>query len=161
MLRIAKPIVIFLVMVAMLSLPATSLASENVKNIKIPIADIFYFGHCGSEGGELVSFEGRVNMVVREDVYTPGGVHQNYHTNWMRVQGTGLTTGRRYVVTEVFNLQTNGSQGAWEYTYSTGLKIISQGSGDNYIAHNTIHLIWGPDGEVRADFAFISAECQG
>ena len=162
MVRIAKPIVVFVVMVAILSLPATIMAKANVISYTITLDDVLYFGHCAAEGeGEEVHFEGRVHIVVREDVHTPGGRHQTYHTNWMGVQGTGLTTGNLYVVTEIFNLNSNGSQGAYEATYSTGFKIISQGSGDNYIAHNTIHRTLGPDGEWRVWFEFLSAECQG
>jgi hypothetical protein len=162
MVRIAKPIVIFLVMLAILSLPATTVASEKVITYTIPVDDVHYFGECSPEGeGEEVHFEGTLLIVVREDVWTPGGVHQNFHEIWMGVHGTGLTTGDKYVRTGVFNLETNASQGACEYTYSTGMKIIRQGTGDNYVVHNTIHLIWGPDGEVRAWIEFLSAECRG
>jgi hypothetical protein len=162
MAKTAKPIVVFLVMVAILNLPMTTMASENVISITIPLDDVLYFGDCAPEGqGEEVSFEGRIRLVVREDVYTPGGTHQVYHTNWMGVQGTGMTTGDRYVLTEVFNLTANGSRGAYEYTYATGFRIVSQASGDNYILYNTIHLTEGPDGEVQAWIEFLRAECQG
>lgn len=162
MVRMAKPILVSLVMVAILSLPATTMASENVISFTIPLDGVLYFGHCASEGeGEEVAFAGRAHIVVREDIWTPGGGHQVYHSNWMGVRGTGLTTGNLYVVREVFNLTASAPRGAYEYTYSTGFRIINQGSGDNYVAHNTIHLTLGPDGEVRAWIEFLRAECQG
>jgi hypothetical protein len=160
--KTAKRIMILLVMVAILSLPATTLASWNVISYTIPVDDFHYFEECSSEGeGELVHFEGEVHIVVREDIWMPNGGHQNFHENWMGVQGTGMTTGDKYVRTGVFNLNTNVTRGAYEYTYSTGMKIVRQGSGDNYIVHNTIHLTLGPDGEVRAWIEFLSAECRG
>jgi hypothetical protein len=163
MVRIAKPIVVFVVMVAILSLPATTMASENVITTKESLeGQGTVFPACSPDGeGEWVNYEGTVRIVVREDVSTPGGIHQNFHTNWMGVRGIGATTGNLYVMTGVFNLHTNGSQGAYGYTYATGMTIISPASGDNYIVHNTIHLTWGSDGEVHAEIEFLRAECRG
>jgi hypothetical protein len=65
----AKPIVIFFVIVAILGLPSTTVASEKVISISVPVHEEFYLGHCDSEGQEeeYVVFDGTTQLVVRED----------------------------------------------------------------------------------------------
>jgi len=161
----SKRVLIFFVIVAILSLPATSQASEKVLSYTYPIQATTYFGICPPEGeGEGVAFEGTGHVVLREDVFTPGGIHQNYHDNLMDLRGTGMTTGNLYRFVGVFNLHTNVSQSgesAWEYEITQIGKIVSQGSGDNEYQHAVTKLTVGPNGITHAEFQFVREGCEG
>jgi hypothetical protein len=161
----AKRVAILFVILAILGLPATTEASEGVVSYKLPVQGDMYYGNCAPEGGgEVVVFEGTFHVVLREDVSTPGGVHQNYHDGHMGVQGTGLTTGKKYLFVGGFNLTTNWTEtGAsrWEYTIIQTGQIISQGSGDNQYLHVITKLTVVPGGEAHAEFQFVSEGCKG
>ena len=161
MATIARRAIALFALVALLSLPTTSVASRVI-SYEIPVDTLMFYAECPSPPEEI-AFEGTLHVVLREDPTTPGGVHQLYHTN-ARISGTGMATGNRYRWVDSFNLHTNASQsdsGAYEYEITQVHRIISQGSGDNFHLQVVTKLTIPPDGEPSTEFQFIEEVCRG
>jgi hypothetical protein len=56
-------------------------------------------------------------------------------------------------------METYTGRVGYEYTYVNNFKIVGQGSGNNFMIHETLHLTVNPDGTLTAYVDNYSAEC--
>lgn len=108
--------------------------------------------------GEFVHFVGTVYVAFGEVVDGSGGLHLTVQFRG-RLDGVGLTSGRKYSInnssTESFNLNSNN----WQFndTFTQHWKLISQGSADNGYVRQVFHVALNANGELTS-FQIIDQE---
>lgn len=111
--------------------------------------------------GEDVTVSGYFQVVFHITEDANGGIHVAVEGNASQVSGVG-TSGTKYRATggfwEEFNVPAGG---AIDYTLVDVINLISQGSGDNFAFHVTLHFTVDANGNPTAEVVNISAECRG
>ncbi|MBI2852663.1 MAG: hypothetical protein HYX84_06145 [Chloroflexi bacterium] len=134
--------------------------AEVVTNISVPI-NVLVFVPCANGGaGELVSLSGNLHVLVTVTEDEAGGFHLSASNNPQGISGTGLTTGANYRGTGVTRQELNLTNGASEVTFVNNFRIIGQGTGNNFLVHQTVHLTVNANGEVTADVVIDSVDCK-
>jgi hypothetical protein len=91
-----------------------------------------------------------------------GGFHEVFHFNTQALEGTGLTTGTKYVGrfsdTFTFNVKPPFPS---ELTAVGTFTLNSLGQAPNFLVHSTIHLTVNANGVPTAEFAHFNSECTG
>jgi hypothetical protein len=128
-------------------------------SVNTPI-DLYAYVACANNGaGELVYLSGTVHDIVQGTFDSNGGLHFSLQTNPQEVSGVGLTTGDKYQGTGVTRSDLNVIVG-FEETYVNNFRIIGQGSGNNFLVHENMHLTVTANFEITADVDNVSVECQ-
>jgi hypothetical protein len=106
---------------------------------------------------EDVAFEGRLHVLVKgePDQFT-------VHTNGQSVQGVGVTSGDRYVLTEQEKSQTQVSGTDQTQLFDFRFHMVRQGSADNFFYRALIVFTLDLDGEILgADVIREDIQCRG
>lgn len=100
-------------------------------------------------------------LVDRFGADAAGGSHVRLLAVSKAVSGTGVTTGTTYRITgnEVFVL--NESEDGSEFLLRVGTNLISQGSGDNFVASFLLKVTIDATGTPKAEFVRGSDDCRG
>lgn len=136
-------------------------ATAYTSNEKIP-ADLVVFIPCANGGaGENVDLSGFLHAVTHVTV-TGNNFHVKYHTQPQGISGVGETTGDKYQGTGETQEQYGGSfvNGQYEDTYVNNFKIIGQGTGNNYLIHENLHVTINANGEVTTLIDNFTADCK-
>jgi hypothetical protein len=130
-----------------------------IQNVRVPLAGSTV-NLCAEEGPETIAFEGTSHLTLRQlEGDEPGELDS--HLNFEGVEGIGLTTGDRYVVTAAVNGVTQLTQGADVVTVTRMLNLVSAGSGDNLLLRARFVLVRNANGEVTASRGDFQIECAG
>ncbi|HYJ64423.1 MAG TPA: hypothetical protein VEV62_11805 [Parafilimonas sp.] len=136
-------------------------AEVSTSNEKIP-ADLLIFIPCANGGaGEYVELSGFLHATTHVTV-TGNNFHVKYHTQPQGISGVGQTTGDKYQATGVTQEQYGGSfvNGQYEDTYVNNFKIIGQGTGNNYLIHESLHVTINANGTVTTLIDNFTADCK-
>lgn len=112
--------------------------------------------------GEDIHISGNIHMINTKTIDASGGVHMIMHQNDQDVSGVGLTSGDKYQVQggeHIEFISQDGTAGTYKGTVT--MKLISKGSGDNFILHKVIHATIDADGIMTITFDKDITKCQG
>jgi hypothetical protein len=109
----------------MLAVALSPVANAATNQIRTPV-DTFIFSQCT---GEAIHIEGTVHTTVKVTQNQDGSTTIRFHFNYQGVQGTGVDTGRKYVVNSAGKQQQHvESADTFELSGMDKFKLIAQGS---------------------------------
>jgi hypothetical protein len=136
-------------------------ASEGAISVSVPQDGRIVPNDCN---GELVEVSGDLHFVFNVVLNPRGGITVVSSDNPQGITGVGLTTGTQYQGTGgARNIIAIGSPttSALSFTIISNFRLVSEGSSDNFLVHETIHFTLTPDGEVTAEVVKLEATCKG
>jgi len=138
---------------------AAAQATTFKTNIQVPVDEIVPFVTIPC-AGEDVALSGTLHILIRGTIDDNGGVHSKFHFQPQGVKGLGLTTGDKYQATGVTQETINATGLPFTRTFVNNFRIIGPGPGNNFLAHDTVHLTINANGTATAVVANSSAECK-
>jgi hypothetical protein len=149
------------VVVALAALAAAPVQAVVTENDSIDI-DLEVFVPCANgEVGELVELNGPLHILL---TFTINGnnISGKTHFQPQGISGVGLDTGDRYQATGVTQDHFKGSfnNGQFNETFVNNFRIIGQGSGNNFLVHESFHLTITANGAVTAVHDNFSIDCK-
>lgn len=145
-------------LISMLTLPG--FAAVQVNNSSAIALTMFV--PCAAGGtGENVDLHGRLHTLIS---YTINGnrVSGAFHVQPQGISGVGEITGQKYrgtgVTAETFAGSFRNSEN--NNSFINNFRIIGQGSGNNYIVHETLHFAINADGNVSVFHDNFSIDCK-
>jgi hypothetical protein len=138
----------------------TAFAGADVvtTNEMIPYQDSV-FVPCANDGaGEWVDLSGTLHVLFHTTVHD-SAFHTKAHYQPQGVTGIGRITGDKYQATGVTQDNYNGNVGT-QHTFVNNFRIIGQGSGNNLLVHQLVHMTVNANGEVTASVDNLSVECK-
>jgi hypothetical protein len=147
-----------LVALAVSIAPAGAAVQVNDKtNVNLTI-----FVPCAAGGaGEVVDLSGPLHTLVSATI-NGNNVSGYFHFQPQGISGTGETTGANYQATGVTEQSFKNSlqNGQANFTFVNNFRIIGQGSGNNYLVHETMHVSVNADGTVTVSHDNFSIDCK-
>ena len=139
---------------------ATANAAVQV-NDKTDI-NLSVFIPCAAGGaGEIVDLSGSLHSLIS---FTINGknVSGKFHFQPQGISGTGETTGVKYQATGVTQetFKTSLQNGQANLTFVNNFRIIGQGSGNNLLVHENMHITVNADGTVTVFHDNFSIDCR-
>ena len=151
---------VVVLMVALVG-PTSALAAADTFTVsqKFPI-DIIVFVPCANGGaGELVELTGNLHEVFHVTFTPSGGFRVSISDNPQGISGTGFTTGAKYQGTGITRDNFGGRVG-FEETFVNNFRIIGQGSGNNFLVHENLHITVNANGTLTVFRDNFSVECK-
>ena len=112
--------------------------------------------------GDLVTFQGNMQITNHVTTDANGGFHLKTHANYQNVTGTGSPSGLNYRVGTVSNETTNDPDGPQaEMTVIQTVKLITQGSAQNNFIRFVYHITINANNVVTSNISETSIECRG
>lgn len=141
--------------------PALAQATTTTTNIEVPFA-ITVFIPCALGGvGEVLAISGPLHVLITETIDAAGGTHLGLHFQPKGISGLGLVSGDKYRGTGITRQHINTSAlPPFNFTFVNNFRMIGQGSGNNLLVHDTIHLTVNANGDVTADIVKTSVDCK-
>jgi hypothetical protein len=136
-------------------------AVTTTTNVKIPI-ELTAFIPCANDGlGENVDVSGPLHILIRMTI-NGNNFSAKTHYQPQGLSGYGEITGKKYQATGGTQEQIHGSfvNGQYTDTYVNNFRIIGQGSGNNYLVHENVHITFNANGVVTAYTDNLSVECK-
>jgi hypothetical protein len=138
--------------------PAAAAVTENDK---IPV-EIDLDIPCANGGaGELVSLTGDLHVLTTFDI-NANVVRGRFHDQPEAVSGFGSVSGDRYQATGVSQGEFKSSlhNGQAIVSFINNFRIIGQGTGNNFLVHQNIHLIINANGDITTVVDGVEADCK-
>ena len=136
-------------------------ADVTTANAFFPV-EIETFVPCANGGaGEIVLLSGILHDLFH--VAINGNSYKvKAHTQPQGIRGVGLTTGDRYRGTGVTQETFGGSlvNGQASSTLVNNFRIVGQGSGNNFMIHELLHVTINARGELTATVEHLSTTCK-
>lgn len=148
-------------LVTVLAFVAAPALAEVLVNDRADIA-IDVFVDCANGGaGEMVTLTGPLHTVITE-TFSGRNVSGKFHFQPQGVTGTGEVTGASYHATGVTQqtFKTSLQNGQGTLSFVNNFRIIGQGTGNNFLVHETMHLTFNADGTLTVTHDDFSAECK-
>lgn len=156
----ASILVIVMLMVALLAPGSASAAATTFTSSQDFPIDIVVFVPCANGGaGEELQLTGSLHDVFHTTFTSNGGVIVSVSDNPQEVSGYGLTTGARYQGTGITRFSFSILIGSQD-TFVNNFRIIGQGTGNNYLVHENLHITVNADGTLTAYYDNFSVECK-
>jgi len=136
-------------------------AAEVTENDKIPV-EIDLDIPCANGGaGELVSLTGDLHVLTTFDI-NANVVRGRFHDQPEGIKGFGSITGDRYEATGVSQGQFKASlqNGQAIVSFINNFRIIGQGTGNNFLVHQNVHLIINANGDMTTVVDQVRADCK-
>lgn len=132
-----------------------SVAVQNEVYRDVPAG---FFNPCN---GEQIIGTTRIHILVTSTDTRSGNSIFNYSTT-MDFNGIGETTGTSYTgrTREAFKYSF-GNDRATEFTVESEMRVISQGSPQNFTTTSRVHITMNATGIPTAEQEFVKAECRG
>jgi len=143
---------------AVLAVPANAAVQENdTTNISLTV-----FIPCALGGtGEVVDLTGPLHTLITATI-NGNNVSGKFHFQPQGITGTGETSGDKYQATgetqETFTSSLQNGQA--NFTFVNNFKIIGQGSGNNFLVHETMHMTMNADGTMTVFHDNFSVDCK-
>jgi|SRR5829696_2136856 len=160
--RYRLPVVVALLLLTMAVPTAASAQAETVvTNTSFPLS-ASAFVPCALGGqGEEVLVSGTAHIVVVTTTDAQGQPHVIATANYQGLQGTGLTSGDRYVGVaagnQIFNFE---PLAPWVVTTTQTVQFIGQGPDNNFMVKFLSHLTVDATGTVTVSKAELQIECR-
>ena len=160
-LRLKLSLLVVIMLMAALMTPRSAQAAVEV-NESIDLTDFQVFVPCANDGaGEVISLNGRLHILI---TFTINGnnVSGKTHFQPQGLSGVGLDTGDKYQGTGVTQDHFKGSlqNGLFNATFINNFRMIGQGPGNNFLAHENFHFTINANGIVTAEHDNFSVECK-
>jgi hypothetical protein len=139
--------------------PALS-ATVATSSVVVPL-DIVAFVSCANGGaGEEVAVSGNLHVLTHTTLLESGKVTAKSHFQPQGVAGVGAETGDIYRATGVTQdmVVLNGNP-PLSTTFVNNFRIIGPGPGNNFTAHQVVHITVNAKGEVTATVDAGKTEC--
>ena len=120
------------------------------------------FVPCANGGaGEIVSLSGNLHAVFSTTL-NANNVHFTAEFNPRAVNGVGLTTGEKYQGTGVTRFDTNMNVAGFPFTFTfvNNFRIIGQGTDNNFLVHENVHVTINADGTMTVFVDNFSVACK-
>src|SRR5213076_3476489 len=132
---------------ALFTVPANAAKQVNdVSDINLTV-----FVPCAAGGaGELVDLSGPLHTLITLTI-NGNNVSGTAHFQPQGLSGTGETTGDKYQATGVTkdtSFKVSFQNGQAQQTYVNNFRIIGQGSGNNFLVHEVLHVTFNANGTV-------------
>ncbi|PYK95618.1 MAG: hypothetical protein DME40_00370 [Verrucomicrobia bacterium] len=144
---------------ALFTVPANAAKQVNdMSDINLTV-----FVPCAAGGaGELVDLSGPLHTLI---TFTINGnnVSGTAHFQPQGLSGTGETTGDKYQatgVTKASSFKGSFQNGQFTQTYVNNFRIIGQGSGNNFLVHEVLHVTFNANGTVTVFHDNFSIDCK-
>jgi len=144
---------------ALFTMPANAAKQINdMSDINLTV-----FVPCAAGGaGELVDLSGPLHTLI---TFTINGnnVSGTAHFQPQGLSGTGETTGDKYQatgVTKASSFKGSFQNGQFTQTYVNNFRIIGQGSGNNFLVHEVLHVTFNANGTVTVFHDNFSIDCK-
>ena len=136
-------------------------AAEVTENDKIPV-EIDLDIPCANGGaGELVSLTGNLHVLT---TYSINGnvIRGRFHDQPEDSKGFGSVTGDRYEATGVSQGQFKASlqNGQAIVSFINNFRIIGQGTGNNFLVHQNVHMTINANGDLTTIVDQVRADCK-
>src|SRR5205814_6227317 len=144
---------------ALFTVPANAAKQVNDRSE----IDLTVFVPCAAGGaGELVDLSGPLHTLI---TFTINGnnVSGTAHFQPQGLSGTGETTGEKYQatgVTKASSFKGSFQNGQFTQTYVNNFRIIGQGSGNNFLVHEVLHVTFNANGTVTVFHDNFSIDCK-
>lgn len=139
--------------------PAQAAATTFTTSFSLPF-EFTVFVPCAAGGaGEIVDLSGPLHILFVTVIDDQGNYHLKTHYQPQGISGTGETTGATYQATGETQDSFNGKIG-YEYTFVNNFKIIGQGTGNNFLVHENIHITVNANDTLTAYVDNFSVECR-
>ena len=144
-----------------LAIAAAPAKAEVTENAKIPVEIDIEIPCANGGAGELVSLTGNLHV---QTTYVVNGkiVRGWFHDQPESVSGYGSVSGDRYEATGVsqgeFKSSLRNEQAI--VSFINNFRIIGQGSGNNFLVHQNIHLIINANGDLTTVVDGAEADCK-
>ena len=117
---------------------------------------------CAAGGtGEIVDLSGPLHTLIS---FTINGrnVSGKFHFQPQGISGTGETTGDKYQATGVTqeSFKTSLQNGQANLTFVNNFRIIGQGSGNNFLVHENLHINVNANGTLTVFHDNFSIDCR-
>ena len=143
--------------VLMLAVALSPVANAATTQIRTPV-DTSIRSQCTSEE---IHIEGAIHTTVKVTENQDGSTVVRFHSDYQGVHGTGLTTGREYVVNSTAKQERTQSATTFEVSSMDKFKLIAQGStqADDLDVRNRFRL--RVENGVVVEFTFdFESECK-
>ena len=130
-------------------------------NVQVPF-ELTVFVPCANGGvGDSVTFIGPLHIVTHMTV-NGNNFSVKAHFQPQGIMGYGQTAGEKFQGTGVAQEHYKGSflNGEFTDTFINNFRLIGQGSGNNYLVHQTGHITYNANGVVTAVVDNFSVECK-
>jgi hypothetical protein len=143
---------------ALFTVPANAAKQVNdMSDINLSV-----FVPCAAGGaGELVDLTGPLHTLITF-TFSGHNVSGTSHFQPQGIVGTGETTGDKYQATGVTRSSFKGSfqNGQFTQTFVNNFRIIGQGSGNNFLVHEVLHVTFNANGTVTVFHDNFSIDCK-
>ena len=142
--------------------PSLSKANTVIKNNYDYPQEMNVFVPCAMDGvGEIIHLTGRLHVVEIMTIDNNGGIHLKMHYQPKDMKGIGLDSGDKYQGTGVTQEKVFDAGGfPYTGTYINNYRMIGQGSGNNYLVHESWHMTINANGEMTAYVDNYSVDCK-
>lgn len=111
---------------------------------------------------DTVTLSGNLHIVTHFTTDSNGGTHTSSHQNFENVTGTGTTSiTYRAVSSNNHTVNDNGSNSQQAFTIVNRVRLITQGSTDNYLLNITINTTINANGVATSTVNNVVANCTG
>jgi hypothetical protein len=122
--------------------------------------DLLVFVPCAAGGaGETIQVSGTVKDLFHITLNAGGHLSVMVEDNPQGVSGYGLTTGTQYQATGVTRSSFTTAFGSTQ-AYTNNFRMISAGSGGNFMIQENAHVTVNANGEFTAYMGTFSTTCQ-
>ena len=145
---------------ALLLLSAPTYAAVDT-NMSFPIM-LSVFIPCAAGGvGEVVTLNGNLHVLISTTV-NGNHISSDMHFQPQGITGVGSVSGDKYQGTGItrFSFEADVAGFPFIQTMVNNFKIIGQGSGNNILVHENLHVTVNANGTVTASVDNFSAECK-
>lgn len=109
---------------------------------------------------EIVVLTGSTHILQTSEVDDNGGIHFKSQLQSQGISGIGMITGVKYQGMSLRQTHTiDHSTPALETTLMLDIRVIGQGSANNFLLHVTMHMTINANGEVTANVVNTGIEC--
>ena len=149
-----------MLLVALLVPSSTSAAADTFTvSSSFPI-DILVFIPCAAGGaGEFVELTGNLHDLFHVTFTSSGTFRMTFSDNPQGISGTGWTTGDKYQGTGITR-DTFGGRVGYEETFVNNFRIIGQGTGNNFLIHENLHITVNANGTMTVFHDNFSVVCK-
>jgi len=153
-------IAVLMLLITLLAPGSVSAAAETFTvSSSFPIDFLVYIPCADGGAGELVELTGSLHDVFHV-TFTPGGTYRvSFSDNPQGITGTGWTTGDKYQGTGITRDNFGGRIG-YEETFVNNFKIIGQGTDNNFLIHENLHITVNANGTLTVFHDNFSVECK-
>jgi hypothetical protein len=153
-------IAVIMLLIALLVPSSVSAAAETFTvSSSFPI-DFLVFIPCAAGGvGELVELTGDLHDLFHVTFTSSGTFRMTFSDNPQGISGTGWTTGDKYQGTGITR-DTFGGRVGYEETFVNNFRIIGQGTGNNFLIHENLHITVNANGTMTVFHDNFSVVCK-